>query len=1064
MAEVNVIFNGKNLVGDDSQTVLSFAKSQGVDIPTLCYDSKLDPYGSCFLCVVEVKGARTLVPACATNLREGMEMTTNSDRVSSSRKTALELILSNHYGDCIAPCKTACPAHCDIQGYVGLIANNRYDDAIKLIKETIPLPASIGRVCPKFCEDKCRRQFVDEPIAIDYLKRFVADKDLNSDTPYSPILKSKNGKKVAIVGGGPAGLSAAYYLIQEGVDVEIFEAKDKLGGMLLYGIPQYRLPKDILAKEISTIIDLGVKVNYNKVLGRDFTIDSLKSSGFDAVVVACGAWSASKLGVPNEDAENILDGIKFLENIADGKEVKISGRVAIVGGGNTAFDCARTALRLGAKEVVMVYRRTRDEMPANEVEKDEAEEEGIKFQLLTLPVSVVKEQNKAVKLVCQKMMLGEPDSSGRKKPIPIEGSEFEEKYDFIIAAIGQKPDYQILGNNKEKLLNNNKWIPYNEKTGQTNNDHIFIAGDYATGAATVVEALAGGKKTSNAILKFFNGVDLEPAKEFLSTREDLKEISPEFFLQWDKAPRNKIKILSPEKRKSTFDEIESPFTEKSAITEANRCMECGCMDVYQCSLKKYAEEYNAEDNKYCGKVNEFKFDLSSQYLFREPSKCILCGRCVKLCSEIIGIGVYGYVKRGFDSIVMPKFQFPLSETDCISCGTCISGCPVGAIVPNVPNKKKVPLKGERIDTYCYHCSIGCENSVEIFNTSIYEVHEREKELCKKGRFHIPEIVKDKEGCNQKGFDKLKFLENAVVYPSPSLSIEDYESIKEVGKILKWEIANYYSQSSLWRAFAGIKSLPKMDFFNKEFGDNTLVIVCGDIDKTNPISINRLNKIIKDDTVVCYINTEKSLRLDRLNGKMATSINEFEKTMGGKISSYNDVVLLINPISFDQLFGKDASLKLYNYIARETSNLRTTLFSEARNLYSFYDADFIPDLSKKRSVYIQTIPTVNIKEDSYLISELYLDANFIEENCTKISYSLQDDGSFLNSKNIIYKNIPIFKNDKLTLRNILKNNFKIGELKNCNHKNIEVEKPVELKDNKEYKFPEDIFIKKYSNRK
>ncbi len=1038
MAEVNIIFNGKEMKADDSMTILEFAKTQGIEIPTLCYDNRLDPYGSCFVCVVEVKGARTLNPACSTKLREGIEIQTNSEKVMESRKTALELLLSNHYGDCIAPCKAECPAHCDIQGYVGLIANKKYDDAIKLIKQSIPMPASIGRVCPKFCEKKCRRQNIDESIAIDNLKRFVADKDLAKDKPYTPLLKDKIGKKVAVIGGGPAGLSAAYYLIQEGVDVEIFEAKDKLGGMLRYGIPQYRLPKDVLQKEIDIILSLGVKVNYNKKFGTDFTLDSLRKDGFNAIVLAAGAWSAAKLGIPNEDgAVNVLDGIKFLEEIAEGKVPQIHGKVAVVGGGNTAFDCARTALRLGASEVEMVYRRTRDAMPANEIEKVEAEEEGIKFKLLTAPVSVVRDGDKATGMIVQKMELGEPDASGRRSPVAVAGSDYEEKYDFIIAAIGQKPDFNLLGNDKAALLQDQRLIPFNKKTGQSTVSDVFVVGDYATGAKTVVEALAGGKNAAVAITKYFAGQELEPDYEFLCKREDLKPLSEEFFSQWQKADRVRPSIMKPAERKSSFVEYEKVLDEDAAVKEAGRCMECGCVDVYECALKNYASKYKANGTKYKGAVNQYKFDNSSQYIFREPSKCVLCGRCARLCADVVGLGIYGYVKRGFNSVLMPEFTHPLGTTDCISCGTCISGCPVGAIVPRLPAAKKAPLQGEFVDSYCYHCSIGCENKVECLSDSILQVHEVDQALCKKGRFLIPEIE-----CGKSNVSEITKIKDAVVYPSASIGSEDYEALKAAAQKQNLQLANYYSQSTLWQAFAAAKALPNMDYFNIDLDDNACVVVAGDIDTINSIAINRLVKILKSDTKVIYIKKDKVKRLDRMAAQYFANAKDFN---GAALKGFGQVILLINPINFDGIYGDNAALKLYNDIAANNGNLHTTLFSEARNLYSAMDADKIA-ADRDVKVYIGTIPS---KSGQDVVIDM--------------PKSLQTSQTFLNSKNQMYKNKPLFANNDDTISAAVKAAYGNGGSSLAQIKNITAEKPLDFT-GKSAAFPEDAFITAYSRKK
>jgi len=374
MKKFRLNIDGKEVLGLPGQTILEVARENDIFIPTLCYDERTEIYGSCGLCVVEVEGNPKLCKACATEIAPNMVIMTNTDRVVESRKTNLELLISNHNGDCKAPCAKACPAGTDCQGYVGLIANGEFALAHELVKDRIPLPASIGRVCPHPCEDACRRGLVDEPISIAALKRFVADVDMN-DEMFIPEIEEETGKSVAIIGGGPMGLSAAYFLRQKGHEVTIFDSMPKLGGMLRYGIPEYRLPKDVLDAEISVIEAMGVDIVPNTKIGEDLSFESVHND-FDAVLIAIGAWKSTGVGCPGEDAEGVMGGIDFLRKVVRNNYIDFGETVAIVGGGNTAMDACRTAVRLGAKTVYNIYRRTMDEMPADKIEVEEAAEEG----------------------------------------------------------------------------------------------------------------------------------------------------------------------------------------------------------------------------------------------------------------------------------------------------------------------------------------------------------------------------------------------------------------------------------------------------------------------------------------------------------------------------------------------------------------------------------------------------------------------------------------------------------------------------------------------------------------
>ncbi|MBR5441502.1 MAG: FAD-dependent oxidoreductase, partial [Clostridia bacterium] len=417
MNNVTIFINGKEYSADTNKTLLDNILDSGVDLPHLCHNKELESYGGCGLCLVELEGSRRPLRACSLTVSEGIRVTTSTPELEKSRRTALALIMSDHGGDCKAPCFMACPTHQDIQGYVGLIANGRFDEALELIKKDNPLPASIGRVCPHPCEEKCRRKHLEGAVSICALKRFAAE--ANSD--YIPICKAANGKKIAVIGAGPAGLSCAYFLAIEGYEVTVLEAQTKAGGMLRYGIPNYRLPQDVLDKEVDCIEKMGVKFCYSKRLGVDFTIESLKNE-YDAVFVAIGAWRSASLGCSGDDAQGVVGGIDMLYKAAKGEAFTVGKKVCVVGGGNTAIDAVRTAVRLGADEVTLIYRRTEAEMPAEPDEIRDARAEGVNFRFLASPVEVVAENGVAKGVRVQNMELGEPDASGRRTPVPVEGS------------------------------------------------------------------------------------------------------------------------------------------------------------------------------------------------------------------------------------------------------------------------------------------------------------------------------------------------------------------------------------------------------------------------------------------------------------------------------------------------------------------------------------------------------------------------------------------------------------------------------------------------------------------
>lgn len=404
-------------------------------------------------------------------------------------------------------CQERCPVHIDIRRYVALVAGGDYEEAIKVIREKNPLPAVCGRVCNHPCETACNRGRQDEPIAIDALKRFAATFEMSlrkegKMTPPTPRAKARK-TKVAVVGAGPAGLTVAHDLAMDGYRPTIFEASPVPGGMLYLCIPEYRLPRDVLRSDVSYIEELGVEIRYNTPISKEFTVDDLLKQGFKAVFMGIGAHKGLKLKIPGEDAyEGFLDCIEFLRKVNLGDRTKPGNKVVVIGGGNSALDSARTALRVGCEEVTILYRRSRKEMPANPWEVDEAEREGVKIHYLAAPVKITGTNGKIAGMVCTKMKLGKLDASGRRSPVPVEGSEFEVEADLIIPAISQAPDLSFLHEGHGFEIS--KWNSFvvNEKTMATNRPGIFAGGDDVTGPSTVIDAIRAGHIAASSIMEY----------------------------------------------------------------------------------------------------------------------------------------------------------------------------------------------------------------------------------------------------------------------------------------------------------------------------------------------------------------------------------------------------------------------------------------------------------------------------------------------------------------------------------------------------------------------------------
>ncbi len=480
--------------------------------------------------------------------------------------------------DCVAPCQGTCPAQIDIPAYIAAIGRGDHLGALRIIKEYNPLPLTCGRVCPHECEAACRRGEVDEEININHLKRWAADYELYHVKDHVlPPVAAPTGKRIIVVGGGPSGLSCAYYLARLGHQVKILEAMPEAGGMLRYGIPEYRLPKEILDFEIEGITRLGIELQCGVKVGRDVQFQELVQE-YDAVYIAVGAWDSRRMRVPGEDDfPQAASGTEFLIKRGLNEETPVGKNVIIVGGGNTAMDCARTSWRLGAENVYLLYRRSRKEMPANDIEVEEGEHEGVIYHFLAAPTQLVGSDGKLDGLEFRKMKLGEPDASGRRRPVPIEGSEETIPVDNVFAAIGQSPNLELLDNDEVGTkVERTRWnsVLVDESNGTTSVRRVFSGGDGARGAATAVEAIRDARFSAGAIHRLLTGEDTAVPPNWLPKPPKLPGVDEGVEFQ-DEGARARMRELTVEQRAGSFDEVELGLTEEMAKKEADRCLQCG---------------------------------------------------------------------------------------------------------------------------------------------------------------------------------------------------------------------------------------------------------------------------------------------------------------------------------------------------------------------------------------------------------------------------------------------------------------------------------------------------------
>ena len=569
-------------------------------------------------------------------------------------------------GECLklapAPCQMTCPAGLDIPTYLTLIGLGRDADAIDVIRRDCPFPWVCGLVCTRPCEFMCVRARIDTPISIKTLKGFAAERAMSEGSYSNPQKDPDKNKRVCVIGAGPGGMSAAYYLALKGYGVRVMEQQAVAGGMLLLGIPRYRLPREVIDREVAMLKNLGVEFQFNTRFGQDITLEELKNEGFNAFFLAIGAHKSFKLGIAGEtDFPQVIEAIDFLRNVALGDRQVPGKKAVVIGGGNVAIDAARTCLRLGSESVTLAYRRTRSEMPADAEEVEQAEEEGIRFEFLNIPEEIVGRPDRMEGLRCLRAKLITKEGQDRKFPVPIENSQYIIEADVIICAIGQQVDSDCLQSITDLGWTRRKTINVNMITMETSLTGVFAAGDAVTGPATVIEAIGGGKRAAESIDRYLEGIP-QPKMPPVPTRRGRIEYLKVAASKKMTTKRPDMPLLSIYRRRTTFQQVELGYPEDKVREEARRCLRC---DV-----------------------------------------CLRCGKCIEVCRDKMGVDALQMGYFDFDHPVPTDFR--LTEERCIMCGACATNCPTGAMqIEDKGDERILSLCGTILNrkklVYCENC-------------------------------------------------------------------------------------------------------------------------------------------------------------------------------------------------------------------------------------------------------------------------------------------------------------------------------------------------------------------------